>query len=328
MSTDHSYGIDQLVDEARAELDGGPAHVDTELLTDEARFWRAERGRVRWSRTVALGGAGLLAACLTVSTRPVGDAAFSLTLLTFLAVGVGLCGASDVRAQVVARASLWALAMLGCGVWLLFMPNDLQMMHELAGAYRTPEQGGVPGVMADLLAALVPLGALLVLGMQGLERPAERGFRPVAFRRLIALSLVLGLADAIWLLTLGLVNLLTPFSPPSAVPWVLVLGLLSGAWGLYRLRAWGLAVMSAANVIEVVLLLRSPEVLLGPELMILIITAAVQVLLPIPVYAAMLRGRAETSERAERIGRRVPTVVLWLLVIAVLVKWSVVMALI
>ncbi len=311
--------LDGLVDSVHDELEAQPA-ADADAgqrLAAEARWWTEQRLRVWWGRAVILGGSALIIAMLGLGGRSPLDPAAGLSL-GMLCLAVGLAGRPRVWAQAMTRGCLWAAALLGGAMWWIYIPFIIGPARVTA-LYAESGEGSVPSLTADLLGALVPVVALLVLGMHGLERPSERVFRPVAFRRLLALSLVMGLADAVLLLGVGAAALAKGLGHPG--PWLVAACLLVGVWGLARLRTWGLAVIALGNLAEIVILLVHPQALFGEEMLVLLVTAAIQVLLPGPVYGAMLLGRRPEPGQVARLEARLPTVVLGGLTLLAIGSW-------
>jgi len=223
--------------------------------------------------------------------------------LSLATIAAWLVGRRGFAAQVTGRAMLWGLTLLVGLVELVL----LQMAGPRVTASGTTSLPAVILPAAILFASLAFVGALLVLGNHGLRSPERGAFRPVAFSRLLSLSLVLGLADAVVIgAVFAFVLAVGDFQP-------ILLGLCAllcaSAYGLFRLRTWGLAAMALSNLAEIVLASRG---LLGdilPLIGLLMVTAAVQLVLPVPVYGAMFRGHVAEGAQA-RWMRHIPTVVL------------------
>jgi len=135
--------------------------------------------------------------------------------------------------------------------------------------------------------AIASACALLSAGRLGLDEGAGGRFRPVAFRGTLMLALVLAMADAgtfSWLGTLqamdGKVRLIL-----FAVP------MIAAVIGLLRLRTWGLLVSVVCNLLVAVLagtgLLDLPNDLRR----LFIGNAIAQLLIPLPMWIAIIRRR-------------------------------------
>ena len=221
-----------------------------------------------------------------------------------------LAGRRTLAAQVGSRAILWGLTLLVALVEVLTIQTALKW---------PPEPGGllIPG--AVLAATLAFVGALLVLGDHGLRTPARGAFRPVAFRRLLSLSLIMGLADVVVIASVFVIMLAAGRFQPV---WLgLGAALCIAAYGLARLRTWGLAAMAVGNLAEVVLAVSGQLTDLGPLIGLLMITAAVQLLLPVPVYGAMIRGHVPERAAPSWL-RHVPTAVLGLVALTAIAHFG------
>lgn len=311
--------LDHLIDATRDELDALPRTDPEVSLTAEARWWADQRRRAGWARAILVVGTALVATMLWIAGRPLTTYVTVVLLLGMLGVAMVTMTWPSTWGQAIARGCLWAVALFAGSVWWIFVPIVVGLDGAIE-AYAIPGSGGAWGATADLAALLAPLLALLVLGMHGFERPSERVFRPVAFRRLLALSLVMGLADAALLLSVGVSAWFADRVHPA--PWLIAVCLIAGAWGLALLRTWGLAVMAAGNLAEIVLLLVHPEALLGPEMFVLLITAAVQILLPAPVYGAMLAGQSPAGPLT-RLEKWLPPLLLGGLTATAVISWLV-----
>jgi hypothetical protein len=188
---------------------------------------------------------------------------------------------------------------------------------------------GREGHVGALLA--VAMGtALLTMGRLGLDEGEGTAFRPIAFRTTLTLGMVMAVADAQALALFGALKLppegwkeSADERLPQAAMLLVSAGLLVAAIaGLYRLRVWGLflATMCAAGVCALSVTdsfgLPSP---LGTGMA---LTSAVQVLLPMPVFVAILGGRpvAATSSPS-RLARLVPGALVVLMMTASVAKF-------
>ena len=127
-------------------------------------------------------------------------------------------------------------------------------------------------------AGLVPLG---IMGRSGLDSTSG-AFTPNAFRNTLLASLLFGLADTWALLFYGLC--LKATIAVFACAGLMFIALA----GLYRLKVWGLALCVVANLIVAGCglsgLLQLPDILTCG----LVATAAIQLLLPIPLIKSMM----------------------------------------
>jgi len=166
-------------------------------------------------------------------------------------------------------------------------------------------------------------GGLLLLRETGRAETEQDGpFAPVAFRGVLTLSMVLTLADATVLVVMAAGTLDVRL---LAVAFVLVLI----AEGLFRLKVWALFLTWVANplVVAGMILLAMPlgrslagsptdtTIMLASILThgtsLLIVTTHVQLVLPIPVVEAMIRGRVVARPRLARALRTLVPIVLW-----------------
>ncbi len=192
-----------------------------------------------------------------------------------LLLAAGLVWRPSLPSQLLVRAALWSNLLLG----VLLSVNG-QSIEQLPG-----------GVVA-----LATGAALLVLGRAGLDQPSP-AFSPAAFRGSLVLALVMALADTQSLALFGALQLdrsLSAAGPLLACAGLMVIAIV----GLYRLRVWGLALNIAANLLIAGLALSGA--LEVPRLVAwtLATTAALQLLLPLPLVVAMVRGRAPAADPA------------------------------
>ncbi|MCR9161489.1 MAG: hypothetical protein ACE37F_29945 [Nannocystaceae bacterium] len=154
------------------------------------------------------------------------------------------------------------------------------------------------GSMVPSLVVPTALLMLALLGGHGLDAP-RRGVPRTGFEKVLSLSLVMGLADAAFMMfvasaKVGVVGL-------GPWPFILPLVLGAGAYGILHGRVWGLLLMALGNLAEVLLIfdeaLFGSSLLTGQAAFVLMLTATVQLLLPVPVYAAMLSPSSAWVER-------------------------------
>jgi hypothetical protein len=193
-----------------------------------------------------------------------------------LVLSAALVHHRHVGAQLLARAVWWCNAVLGT---LVAVSGDSK--ERLVG-------GGL-----SLAAGL----ALLASGRRTLEASDGAGrtaFAPVAFRGTLVLALVLAMADAQSLLFFGLLRLETgqhdyPVGPASLLGTGAVLALAIA--GLYCLRVWGLVLGIMTSVAVIVLAATRRLDVPEPLLVALAATSAAQLVLPLPLIVAAVRGR-------------------------------------
>lgn len=228
-----------------------------------------------------------------LARRVVASAAAAFAGLSFFAVGphivlaipIGLLLVSaalifrnHLPSQILVRAALWSNLVLGT-------------LLAVAGFSE--------GVMGTVIAIGTAVG-LLSLGRTGLDQKTG-GFAPVAFRASLIVALVMALADVQSLALFAMLGLQgaarVTYRPmvefghalvTLACAAVMVLAVI----GMYRLRVWGLALNIAANVVVAALALTGA--LTVPHMIVfgLCTTAAVQLVLPVPLIVAMFRGQA------------------------------------
>jgi hypothetical protein len=228
----------------------------------------------------ALASSGCLAAAGAWSVAFGDEAAVFLHLPTAALVAAAyLCHAPAPGAQMLARGVMWAMLVLGA------------MIAQL-------------GEGAAATAVAVGCGvSLLVLGGRGLDGESAR-FRPVAYRGTLTAALTLAMADTF---SLGFWALAAQEASVSAAAaalagCALLMGI--GIVGLYRLKTWGLGVNIGANLL-IAGLAGSGAIDTPPFLTCLLVgTATLQLLVPIPLLYGILRKRPPSSSGgAARTGR-------------------------
>lgn len=276
--------VEMLLDQARGEL---TTVDDTPLLARVHAFaaWRVTLAKpLRRARWVAIIGSlvwvGRFSVGAWMLSLLTGPEAFSAWLWFVLPVmlllgSVRLASRSTYAAQVWARVLLLGVCMLGASAGVFQNATfDSQLGLVLRDA-----------VASTLVPAAILMGALL--GTHGLTTP-RRAHR-TGFDMMLSLSLVMGLADVLFMVFVSVTTWAVVPSGPA--PFVVAAVLAVGAVGLFRGRVWGLLLMAAGNVAEVILIVHGG--LLGSALVtsmagvVLMLTATVQVLLPGPVYLAM-----------------------------------------
>lgn len=137
--------------------------------------------------------------------------------------------------------------------------------------------------------------AIASAGSWGLDTPSDR-FQPRYFRRSILLALILAFADTQSLLVYAGAQLENAPNFGATAPMLASAGaMLVGIYGLYRLKVWGLAVNIITNLAIAALAL-SGILDLHPALEGgLVATAALQLLIPIPMLRAIWRGASASA---------------------------------
>ena len=198
-------------------------------------------------------------------------------------------------APVLAAAAIWirrvSWQLLARGIWWSVL---------LLGALLAVVSGGTEaGLTFPCHLALASAVALLAAGATGLDEGSGR-FRPMAFRGTLMLALVLAIADTATLLWFGLAQAVDEriFRALLLVP-----PMVAGVIGLLRLRTWGLLVSLTCNLLVAVL--ASTRILTFPYQLrwLLIATAVVQLLIPIPIWVSIATGRLPPPERWRRAKR-------------------------
>jgi hypothetical protein len=174
--------------------------------------------------------------------------------------------------------------------------------------------------IVSVLLAVTCSRSLRALGELGLDRSddLDSSFEPVKFRGILILSLVMACADALVLLFGAMLTGMAVvwayffFEGYELWSWLMMLpqlGLTVAAvvlmtvnvWGLLRLRTWALLSNILSTVAIAALNLSGMLVTEASYLSIaLVVTAGIQLLLPLPILAAAL-GWRETSH-VERVG--------------------------
>jgi hypothetical protein len=212
--------------------------------------------------------------------------------------GGGLALAVLIATPAVAAAAVWSrrlgLQLLARGLWWSLL---------LFGGLVAITDGGAQ--FGAVLAAGSGV-ALLVAGSSGLDGGGAR-FQPVAFRGTLMLALVLAIADTTSFIWLGTAQ---AFVGKEVRLILLVPPMIAGVVGLLSLRTWGLLLSLGCNILVVVLagtgLLDLPR-----ELQALFIgTAALQLLVPIPMWVTIIRRRPPPPDRWRSAKRIVSTVVI------------------
>lgn len=145
--------------------------------------------------------------------------------------------------------------------------------------------------------ALGSAGALLLAGRLGLADDGSGRFRPVAFRGTLMLALVLAISDVGTFFWVGTMQILRD----GNVRVILFVPLMiAGVIGLLRLRTWGLIVSVACNVLVAVLAWTPFFAMPEGFSYIVVVTAIAQLLIPLPIWIAIIRRRAPPPDRWQK----------------------------
>ncbi len=329
--TQPSTALEDLLTAATRELDATTPPSASSLVRDHGSWWAEQRKRLRRVRWIATAGVlsyivlvGLLVREISSQLQLRNEAAQLTDLASGLVLSLGGLAAAPLAlvgvallfahrtspaSQLLARTILWTMTLVvGVFQWSLlsrdgFVTSEMILPFELT---------------AVLIFNLLGTGALLALGDHGLRVPGRPAASTPAFDGLLTLSLVMGLADALVLLTMGALSVVS--SQPNPVALVLAAWLLAAGFGLHRRRTWGLLAMAIGNLAELVFAANDVLISLGPFVVILILTSAVQIVLPVPVYFAMAKSRSPTAPSARWLGR-VPAAVLIALALVTVAQW-------
>jgi hypothetical protein len=181
--------------------------------------------------------------------------------------------------------------------------------------------GGLFGAVFASLLAIASARTLALLGDRGLDGRDDPSteFEPVRFRNVLIVALIMAFADA---LTLGFssvvagVRMLGFALAGYEIGSLLALGLTVAAallmiinvWGLLRLRVWALFGTMLSNLGVAALAMQGMLALNLYVAMGLLATAAVQLLLPVPILAAAL-GDEQAGRSHQQLGKIVRLVV-------------------
>jgi hypothetical protein len=202
---------------------------------------------------------------------------------------------------VLAAAVIWSgrvgAQLLARGVWWSFL-----LFGALVCATTRPSSSDAEAVWLALPAA----AALLLAGSSGLDARTGR-FQPVAFRGTLVLALILAIADTASFSWFGALN--ATFEKHGGLL-LMVVPMAAGVIGLLRLRTWGLLVSLACNVLVVVLSLTGVLELPRVLRILYVSSAALQLVVPIPMIVAIVRRRPPAPDGWRRTKRAVSTSVI------------------
>lgn len=198
-----------------------------------------------------------------------------------------LAGAMFLAGPLLAAVGIWpraiGLQLASRAVWWV------QLLF-LSFASVVEPDGRIPAL------ALGSAGALLLAGRLGLADDGSGRFRPVAFRGTLMLALVLAIADVgtfTWLGTMQTIR-------EGNIRVILFVPLMiAGVIGLLRLRTWGLIVSVACNVL-VAVLAWTPFFAMGGFGDYLAVMAIIQLLIPLPIWVAIIRRRPPPPDRWQK----------------------------
>ncbi len=189
---------------------------------------------------------------------------------------------------------------LGRGVGAQLFVRAVWWSNLLLGALIATSGSGSERTMGGELALGCGV-ALLALGRRGLDE-SER-FAPIAFRSTLMAMLVMAMADAQSLVLFGGLELAEPrylhdqiFSSVAALAIAALLAVAS--LGVYRLKLWGVALNLAANVALGACALTGFFELPRPLLVAYTVTAALQIVIALPLWLALARGGGAQKPRS------------------------------
>ncbi|MCA9685510.1 MAG: pentapeptide repeat-containing protein [Myxococcales bacterium] len=159
--------------------------------------------------------------------------------------------------------------------------------------------GGMLGGVGEILIALGCARSLRLLDDRGLDgREPDPNFAPVAFRGFLILALVMAFADAQTLAFSALTQasylldgvsteVLAAMVPTTLAAMVMALGV----WGLLHLRTWAMLLNIVANLVIARLALTGALNVNDGVAVALATTAAIQLMLPVPILATWIGDR-------------------------------------
>lgn len=273
-----SFDYDRTIAAARTRAAVPVARPSFELLVETSR--RRRRARIARAALAWLLAALVVATWLASSVRhPLVTATcpwvsgpdvlrYGVVHVVGFCVGAALFGVGRTWARLLVRASWWSSLLAGTvGLWT--------------------EIGTLPVLMPTMVVAAAA-GLLLLEGAQVADD--SRGFPLRVHRRAILAMLTLAVADVETLLSAAMNHDEPGVGSFAATDLGFALILAVGIAGLYRLRAWGLLLVLAANV--AVATAAWAGVLIYDEgfAALLTTTAACQLLLGVPLLRTLWRG--------------------------------------
>ncbi len=274
---------ERAITDARARLERAVAPPWVNL--EAAGRWSGaapEVARVRRGLAVlaSLAAAVVMAADAAIS-HSLGAPILAMLALPVLVLVLAAIAISRgaVMAQLFARASWWMYLVVG-------------VMWSLAPAETLPAGGSLLAVCTGF--------ALIASGGLGTARADARGaFDPVAFRGVILLVMVLAVAQSQLLLLV--VGMRTEAGMPISLAPLsgLAIANIAAVAGLFRLRLWGVLALPLVAIASIVLAGTGSVTLGAGVRAVVIVLAAAQVLLPLPLLRALRRGAGPVARRQE-----------------------------
>jgi len=212
---------------------------------------------------------------------------FILATIGVPIVAAGLVWIRRLPTQLLARGTWWAL-LLGTTLVACTASGDLREL----GAFN----------------AAACAVALIAAGNTGLESPR---FTPVAFRGTLIVALVLAMADTGAYAWFGAGNAVYEHSWSVLM---MVPPMIIAVVGLLRLRTWGLMASVATNLAVVALASANVLALPSPIRKLFIASALLQLIVPLPMIASIVRGRTPDPAAWRRTRAVVPVVAIATLV--------------
>jgi len=264
-------------------------------ITSKAGRWRALAAGV-----AGLGATTVLAA--TVLTHGSPTVAVYLPLVALVSAAV-LAHVRRLGAQLLARAVWWA--------------------NLVFGAFLCATSSGTEREIGVCL-ALGCGAALIIIGNTGLaEASARDDYSPVAFQTTLTLAMLLSLADTQTLVLFGLLMFKGSDKLPTIITLFVCAGVMIVAFvGLYLIRTWGVIATVVANVLIAALALSGVLDLRDSLVALLVTTAVVQLIVPMPMFVAMARKKPlpwRPSQRTTRLAAT--TAVALLMAVSAYAEW-------
>lgn len=198
----------------------------------------------------------------------------------------------------VASLAIAGVALFGRSAGAAMLVRALLWSNLLLGGLATVAEPGVVPLVSVGGAICCGIG-LLLLGERGLEPENYSGsFIPSAHREALTLIMILAVADAMTLV--GWAQASRWYYP---TPGAMGLLMLVGIAGLYHLRGWALLFNGAANVVIASLALAGALHLPTAVVAALCSTAALQLVLLVPIARSIRAGQAFEHPRLARFGR-------------------------
>ena len=283
---------DDALDKMRDETTEPPTFAEVK----RGYRWRAQRMWPRGRLAVVLGATYLsVLAYLYLSLQPALNAA---------ALGAGRLAAfwQGGVATLLPAALLWWASRLTRreGVGPQMLSRAIWWSNLVVGVLISTAFHGALDRTLGVFIAFACAVALLAAGRRGLDDDRSGDpFAPVRFRGQLLVALVMAFADAQTLafsallqLRIGMQGWNLAGTLDYAGPTIVAAAVMAlSVWGLYRLRTWALILNLVANIAIAYFALEGALGLSMPVAAALAATAAVQSLLPYPIFAAALGDR-------------------------------------